>query len=353
VIDGDELAVGGFTLRVIATPGHTPEHVAYALLDGTAPQLVFTGGTLMTGGVARPDLVDPDLTVPLARDSFHSVRHLLGSLPDAVELRPTHGGGSFCSSASAGAASATTVGEQRAVHPAALASNESIFADELLASLGTFPTYFRHLRPVNQRGPKVYGVDPPTLPDLDAQDLDRYTVIDVRPIDRFSAGHIPGSISIELRDQFGTWLGWLVDSETPVVFVIDADQDQRELVRQALTIGHEAMVGIVDFGAWVASGGVPAAIELLSPAAIPDDAALVDVRQRSEWTSEHVRGAVHIELGEMVAPSHTLPAHAVVFHCGHGQRAMTAASLLRRDGNQAVSATAAGPADINEARTAQ
>lgn len=95
--DDDELDVGGLTLRVIATPGHTPEHLAYLLLDGARPKALFSGGTLMAGGVARTDLLAPEQTEPLARAAYRSIRERLLTLPDDLVVYPTHGGGSFCS----------------------------------------------------------------------------------------------------------------------------------------------------------------------------------------------------------------------------------------------------------------
>ncbi len=348
VDDGDELAVGDLTLRVVATPGHTPEHVAYVLSEGSTPRVVFSGGTLMAGGVARPDLISEELTIPLAHDAYRSVRHLLDTLPDEVEVRPTHGGGSFCSSASASKTAVSTVGSERLTHPAVLATDPETFADQLLAGLGSYPTYFGRLRPVNRRGPEVFGVDlPPLRPVTDPGEA---VVVDVRPIQRFASGHIPGSISIELRDQFGTWLGWLIEPETEVVFVIDPDQDERDLVRQALNVGHQAMAGKITIDEWQRQGGVPESIDLLAAADIPPDATILDVRQRSEWDRGHVEGATHLELGDLPWWSPVVGTIAVA-HCGHGQRAVTAASLLRRRGIDSVAATAAGPADIAAARS--
>jgi hydroxyacylglutathione hydrolase len=344
VDDDDDVRVGDLTLSVLATPGHTPEHVAYVLSDGATPMAVFTGGTLMAGGVARPDLISPELTVPLAHDAFRSVRRLLEVLPDLVEVRPTHGGGSFCSSGAASTGSVSTVGSERRTHPAATAPTPEAFVADLLAGLGTYPTYFGRLRPVNQQGPEIYGVDLPPLRLVSPDVLDGRVVVDVRSIDRFAAGHVPGSISNELRGQFGTWLGWLFEPDTPIVFVLDPDQDERELIRQTLNVGHEAIGGRLDLAAWTAAGGTFDAIALISPGDLPVDGTIVDVRQQSEWEAGHVPGAVHLELGGLA--HHSAGVDGSVVHCGHGQRAMTAASLLRRRGLESISVTAAGPAEI-------
>ena len=210
VDDGDEVRVGDLTLSVVATPGHTPEHVTYVLSDGPTPLVAFTGGTLMAGGVARPDLISPELTVPLAHDAFRSVRHLLEVLPSEVEVRPTHGGGSFCSTGAVSAGGVSTVGSERRTHPAITAPTDEAFVADLLSGLGTYPGYFRRLRPVNQAGPEIFGVDLPVLRPVSPDNVDGRVVVDARPIARFAEGHVAGSISNELRGQFGTWLGWIL-----------------------------------------------------------------------------------------------------------------------------------------------
>lgn len=350
--DGDEIPVGDLLLRAVETPGHTPEHISYVIADGAEDEAAFTGGTPMVGGVARPDLISDEMTPQLARQAYHSVRRLFEILPDETALWPTHGGGSFCSSAGAGSAPGSNVGAERRNHPAMVANDEQAFADQLLADLGTFPGYFLRLREVNRAGPHVFGPDLPELPRLSPDDLGEQTLVDVRPIDQFASGHIPGSISIELRDQFGTWLGWLVEAESSVVFVIDPDQDEREVVRQALNIGHENPAGRIDLEEWRAATGDVSKLELISATDIDDDAPILDVRQQVEWDSGHVPGAAHIELGALPSAPQDAPSEAVV-HCGHGQRAMTAASILKRSGHHPAGVTADGYRAITDAIAAQ
>lgn len=349
--DGDEISVGDLTLRAVATPGHTPEHVSFVIADGAETQGVFTGGTPMLGGVARPDLISDEMTQPLARQAYHSVRRLFDMLSDETELWPTHGGGSFCSSAGAGSAHGSSVGSQRHSHPAMVSAGEQAFVEELLSGLGTYPGYFLRLREVNRVGPRVLGPDLPALPRLGPHELDGHLLVDVRPIDRFASGHIPGSISIELRSQFGTWLGWVVDAESSLVLVMDPDQDEEEAVRQALNIGYENLAGRIDLEGWRAARRDISKLELISAADI-DDAPILDVRQQVEWDAGHVPGASHIELGTLPSAPENAPSDAVV-HCGHGQRAMTGASILERAGRRPVGVTAAGYREISDAVAAR
>ena len=354
--DGDAVDLGGLTLEVVATPGHTPEHLAYLLYDGTAPQALFSGGTLIAGGVARTDLVSPDLTEQLARAAYRSIRDRLLVLPDELHVYPTHGAGSFCSVAPTGERT-TTIFRERTTNPLLQAADEDEFVAMLTGGLGTYPSYFQRLRDVNRAGPRVLGraaAPPPLSPGHVARLMeDGAEVIDIRLVDRFAAGHVPGSLSIELRDQFTTWLGWLVDLDRTVVLVADSDEEVGEAARRFRQIGYERLEGHLEGGteAWMAEGRAVARIPLVAPAAIPPDATLVDVRQESEWVAGHVPGAVHLELGTIADHAGDL-AGDLVLHCGHGARAMSAASLLRRAGVATAAVTKAGADDLIRLRAA-
>jgi hydroxyacylglutathione hydrolase len=345
--DSDEVDLGGLTLRALGTPGHTPEHLAYLLLDGATPLALFTGGSLLVGAVARTDLVSPDLTEELARAMYRSIRDRILPLPDDLPVYPTHGAGSFCS-APAGAERTTTIGRERASNPLLAAPNEDAFVALLLGGLGTYPPYFLRLQAVNRRGPRVYG-EIPTLPRLTAAAVrqrmgEGAEVVDVRPLAAYAAGHIPGALSIALRPAFATWLGWLVAPDRPIVAVLDGDQDRSDLVRQALKIGYENLVGELDSGmiAWRAAGFEEWRIAVVDPGHLPD-ALLLDVRQASEYRSGHVPGALSVELGTLAAAS-DLGAGPPAVMCGHGERAMTGASVLERIGRTSV-VVVGGPDD--------
>ena len=157
---GDEVDLGGLTVRALATPGHTPEHLAYLLGDGDRPLGVFTGGSLLVGAVARTDLISPDATEDLARQLWRSLQREILTLPDGTPVYPTHGAGSFCT-APAQARRWTTVGAERQGNPLVAAGDEDAFVTGLLARLGSYPPYFRLLREVNQTGPDVLGIPQP------------------------------------------------------------------------------------------------------------------------------------------------------------------------------------------------
>jgi rhodanese-related sulfurtransferase len=275
---------------------------------------------------------------------FHSLRRLDG-LPDELAVYPTHGAGSFCS-APGGADRTSTLGRERATNALFRIDDEDTFVERLLAGFGTFPTYFTRLPELNRRGPRLC----PQLPRLDPVDIDAVDqhaargalIVDARPMSEFAAGHIPGSISIALRPVFASWLGWIADVDQPVMIVAGRDQDRDEIVRQALDIGHDNLVGEIDGGidAWQTSGRPIEAIALVTPTEIAGT--VIDVRQRSEFATGHVRGAINIELGSLAASD--VPYGPVSVMCGHGERAMTGASILTRRGHHDVRVLDGGPA---------
>ena len=350
--DGDELDLGGLVLEVIATPGHTPEHVAYLLRDGSRPVALFSGGTLMAGGVARTDLLSPELTEPLARQAYRSIHQRLFTLPDELAVYPTHGAGSFCS-ATPGGQRTTTIRAEKAASPLlADRPDEDTFVARLLGGYGSYPPYFLELREVNRAGVEVHGERPPALPRRSPAEVERAmadgaALVDARGIDAFAAGHVPGAISNPWRSQFSTWLGWLVSRETPVLFVTDPGVDEDDLVWAALTIGFERLEGVLEGGmdAWTASGR-PVATTPLVEAGQAGGRRLVDIRQRPEYAAGHVAGAAHVELGELTEDAGSVDEGPVLVHCGHGERAMSAASLLERAGHHDVAVLAGGPDEL-------
>jgi hydroxyacylglutathione hydrolase len=330
---GDEITAGELTLRAVATPGHTPDHLAYLLSDGDDPIVLFSGGSLMVGSVGRTDLLGPEHADELARRLYRSLRADVLTLPDAVAVYPTHGAGSFCSAPST-AARTSTIGRERDTNPLLAVDDEDEFVDLLLGGIGTFPTYFSRLPALNQHGVTHYE----RLPDLEALDSDAVdhvvagggVVVDVRPITRFAAAHIPRSLSIELRSVFSSWLGWTLEPDTDLVFVIDPGQDSQDLVRQCLTIGFERFAGYLNGGieAWTDSGRQTASIDLVD--ADHRRGTTLDIRQDAEYAAGHVPGAAHVELGAL--PEAVVPDGPLTVMCGHHERATTGASILERRG---------------------
>ncbi|MFF5218561.1 rhodanese-like domain-containing protein [Micromonospora sp. NPDC000442] len=346
--DGDEIDLGGLTLQAWSTPGHTDEHLSYLLRDGPTAVGVFTGGSLIVGSVARTDLLGEDRTVELAHAQYASL-HRLAALPDPTEIWPTHGSGSFCS-APPGSARTTTVGAEKTTNPLLRAPDVDTFTTRLLTSLGSYPAYFRWLAEMNRHGPQVV-TGTPELARLSADEVRRLlahgaVLVDVRPVTDVAAGHVPQALAIPLRAQFATWLGWLVPPEQPVVIVRNPDQAEEDILWPALTVGIEHIAGELDGGmsAWIADGGPVTRTALIRAPEISGP--VLDVRQAGEYAAGHLPGAVHLELGDLAAAApDAVPAGPTVVMCGHGERAMTAVTLLERAGRADLAVLVGGPQD--------
>jgi hydroxyacylglutathione hydrolase len=344
VRDGEHIILaGGVELVAWATPGHTPDHHAYLLVEDGAPVALFSGGSLMVGTVGRTDLNGPALAVPLAHNMFAALRRF-DQLPDELAVYPTHGAGSFCSAPGASQRT-STLGHERMTNQLFSITDEDEFVERLVAGFGTFPSYFARLPELNRRGPTRYD-SIPELTKLRPGDVERHLaeggfVVDARPVAAFSDGHLPGSMSNALRPVFASWLGWLIEPHRAIVFVLDPDQDRADLVRQCLDVGHENLVGELDGGidAWTQSGRPTRKIPLVEPAAMTRR--VIDVRQASEYATGHLPGAVNVELGAVSDVG--LAAGPVTVMCGHGERAMTAASILAAGGRDEIAVIDGGP----------
>jgi hydroxyacylglutathione hydrolase len=349
--EGDEVDLGGLRLMALATPGHTDEHLSFLLRDGDRPAGVFTGGSLIVGSAARTDLLGADRAEELARAQFASLRRL-SALPENLAVWPTHGVGSFCS-APPGAQRTSTIGRELATNPLLGIEDEDRFVEQLLGSLGSYPAYFRRLAEVNRRGPAVLDTSATgrlaQLPASEVQGLreDGAIVVDARPLPDYARAHVPGALSIPLRAQFATWLGWLVAHETSIVVVRNPDQDLAELAWQAVNIGVERLVGELAGGidAWAAAGYSTATTGLIGPDELDERRRVLDVRQDAEFASGHLPGAVHVELGSLAQAARDLPVEPTVVMCGHGERAMGAASLLERAGHRDLTVLVGGSDD--------
>ena len=341
------LELGDLRIAVLATPGHTPEHLSYTVSKETesVPGALFSGGALIVGGAARTDLVHHDLTEPLARQLFHSIQDTLLALPDDTTVYPTHGAGSFCS-APVSDARVTTIGQERRHNRLARARNEDEFVRLALEGLPSYPDYFAELRGVNQRGPRILGGVPEMRPltvervaELSARG---HAVVDARPAQAFAAAHIPESLSVALRDAFGTWVGWVVPFGTPLVLVTDEDPEHHEwAMRQLMRIGYDDVAGYLAGGiaAWqesgrpVASWGRLGVEEVRARLERREGLQVLDVRLEHEWQAGHIPGARHAEAGRLRHQDPPLDrGRPLAVHCGHEERAATGLSVLARQG---------------------
>jgi hydroxyacylglutathione hydrolase len=362
--EGDAIDLGALRLTAMATPGHTPEHLAWAVTElgvvadpatPDAPLAVFSGGSLLVGSAGRTDLLGPVLTGALTTDQQRSLQRL-AELPDATQILPTHGAGSFCSAGPSSPNRVTTIGAERFANPtfALAGAAPDAFRTQALANLGRYPAYYAHMAGINRRGPRILGrlIVPPALdPEgFEAAAARGTTIVDARDRGAFAAGHVPGSINIELDSTFAGYVGWLVPFGAPVLLVLpdDAPDAPRAAATELLRIGYDWITGWLDGGveAWAASGRPLASYQTTTmraahdarAAADADPGVLLDVRQPIEWQTDGVvPGAERIFVADLPARIAQLSAELtagapVTVFCKSGSRAAIAASLLDRAG---------------------
>jgi glyoxylase-like metal-dependent hydrolase (beta-lactamase superfamily II)/rhodanese-related sulfurtransferase len=338
---GEEINLGSMSVRPVHTPGHTPEHMSYVFdIDGR-DVAVFSGGSLLVGSAGRSDLLGEERAESLARLQYGSVNRL-ASLSDEVGLYPTHGAGSFCTTTGAGDLT-STIGHEKKTNSVLAYEDEDAFVKGQLASLVPYPSYYRHMAAINLRGSAEPDLSVPRLDSIP----DGVTVIDARKKDRFAAGHVPGALGIELRNSFGTWVGWLTEHNSPLVLVLDDDQDADEAVRQLIRIGFDDIVGIVrNPDADLIRFRTVDRVEFAEAAR--SDAQLLDVRAPNEWESGIVEGSVLSYLPDLAeqTPSGLSAARPVWIACGSGYRAVTAAGLLQDRGFEPMVLIYDGTSDV-------
>ena len=354
VADGDEIPVSaGFTLRVVATPGHTPHHVSYVAVDHGRPVVACTGGSLLFGSVGRTDLLGADLATPLARAQYRSA-HRLAALPGDVQVLPTHGFGSFCSvgatvlPSSGGPASngpASTLAEQLAGNLVFRSGSEEAFATDLVAAFGEYPRYYHRMAERNRVGQAAPDLTPPPL--LRAAQVQWLAtgdtwVVDLRARGAFAARHLARTINVEADVPFTTYLGWLLPDDTPLVLLAENPKTVAAAQVDLARIGIDSLAGrylgplpppVAPIG--LGSYPVRTFADLDRALATPGHVAL-DVRRDEEWAQGHLDGAIHLPLHHLASHLDDLPPGRIWVHCAAGYRAGIAASLLARAGRQPV-----------------
>jgi hydroxyacylglutathione hydrolase len=345
ITDGDLITVGqSMRVRVIATPGHTFTHLAYALQDADTGEwvAVFTGGSLLYGSTGRPDLLGSQHTRTLAAAQHASAQRLAQALPDQSAVYPTHGFGSFCAATTSAGRSVSTIGEEKGSNPALTLAADSYLA-ALIAGLDDYPAYYAHMGAVNRRGPDA--VDPAPPAPVPADDLDRRIaagdwVVDLRHRRAFAAAHVPGSFSFEFGDSFATYLGWLIPWGAPLTLIGETDAQIAAAQRELSRIGVDRLAGAVITGSPDWPSSAPLATYSVSDfaglAAERDrqDIVILDVRRASERAGGYIEGSLNVPLHELPSRLRALPRRPVWVHCQGGYRASIAASLLHAVGHE-------------------
>ena len=345
--DSAEFPIGErAVLRAVHTPGHTPHHLSYVVVEDSEPRAVFTGGSLLYGTVGRTDLISEDATEELTRAQYRSVHRLAEELSGEVSVHPTHGFGSFCSSASSSGSDSSTIAEEQRTNIALTTAEESAFVEQLLSGLTAYPRYYAHMAPRNRQGPDPVDLSP--AEPVDPVELRRRIhagewVVDLRDRKAFARSHLAGTVNVEIGDSFVTYLGWTIRWGTPVTLVGDTAEEVAEAQRQLVRIGIDRPAGAATGGieSWAAGGDLrsyrSATFAELAAEHSGIDLTVLDVRRGDEWEAGHVEGALHIPLDELEDRIDEVPTDQTVWvHSASGFRASIAASLVDRAGRHVV-----------------
>ncbi|REK26267.1 MAG: MBL fold metallo-hydrolase [Actinobacteria bacterium] len=353
----EDLTESSLTLRPMHTPGHTPEHMSYVVVIDGNVVAVFSGGSLLVGSAGRSDLLGDDRAETLARLQYGSVRRL-ASLPNETRLLPTHGAGSFCTSSAAGTHT-STIGAEKRDNPVLQVDDEEDFVSTQLTGLVPFPSYYARMGPANLAGTAPIDLEtplPPISEDAYTELRSGVTVVDARANEEFARGHLPGSLGVALRNDFGVWVGWVTPHNTPLLLVLDEDQSLEEARRQLGRIGYDRIVGYVsDLGSWTDTEliGYPTHDVTSFEQGLAAGSQVLDSRAPNEWAEGTIPGSVRAYSPDLTTgiPDDLDRTDPVLVACATGYRATIAASLLEKAGYQPEVLVGAGVSDVLARRT--
>jgi hydroxyacylglutathione hydrolase len=344
VQDGFELRVGKLLLKVLDTPGHTPESVCLVITNEETspdPWAVLTGDTLFLGDVGRPDLSNMHTPVELAGMLYDSLHGKLLKLSDDVLVYPAHGAGSLCGR-NMRAERSSTIGTERLTNYALQIDSRDEFIRQLTANLPARPEYFLQDAEINREGAPTLS-NLPALPPISAAELkslldDGVLALDVRPGDQFAAEHVPGSINIALSGQFASWAGTVLGLSARPALIADSQEQLSEARLRLARVGIENPRGYLNGGleAWKQAGLPLANLPQIDVQTLRDrlqSSQVLDVRREPEWQAGHMEGAVWWPLDNFkVSPPEIDRDRPIAVHCKSGYRSMIACSLLQRAG---------------------
>ncbi len=354
--DKGELQFGGVTLRAFDAPGHTFEHNAYIALDHLGEQRgVFTGGSLLMAAAGRSDLLGPESTEVLTRLQWESAQRLRREVAAATEIFPTHGAGSFCSSAGADVGRYGPLSVEFGRNPLFVPPEFDAFRASQLGSLPPIPGYYSFMAPINRAGPQVYG-EPPSPASISPEEVaslakDGVLVIDTRPRAQFAVGHIPGSVGIEGGGSLLAYVGWLVPFNAPVALITNNQEEAQAVTIDLFRIGYEDVRGYLTWAEWTAESrpvqplqtvDTAGAREILAAGSIP----VLDVRFEYEQRERPLEGAGARPIDSLPSWVDRVDGPALVV-CAGGQRAAMAASFLQRAGKDVLALIDGGAEDLS------
>jgi len=347
--DGFELELGNIKVRAIHTPGHRPEHTAFALIDtsrGEEPWALLTGDSLFVNDVARPDLaIDKEEG---AHGIFSSLHERILRLPPETEVWPGHLGGSLCGGPAMDMKPSSTLAYERAHNPMLQVEDEAQFVEQAVGSLGPQPPNFEAIVALNKGELVTEGVElvPLTPRQVEQKRTNGTLVVDVRTDLQFDEAHISGAVAIPaVQAGFGTRLAWLADREQEIVLVGRDNEDARRAATLGLAVGIRKLGGFLHGGMteWRREKRPVERIERIELEDLPErtesepEMQILDVREQSERDAGYIPGSLFEpwhDIDEL--PEGFDPQRPVAVMCASGQRAAVASSLVQRYGAERV-----------------
>jgi glyoxylase-like metal-dependent hydrolase (beta-lactamase superfamily II)/rhodanese-related sulfurtransferase len=338
VKDGDVLAVGEVNLKILETPGHTPEGISIVIDTSGEPKKVLTGDTLFIGDVGRPDLVGSKgfTATEMAGFLYDSLHEKILQLPDDTEVYPAHGAGSLCGK-NMSKETWSTIGEQRKLNYALQPMAKDEFIKMMTENLTEAPAYFPKSVAKNLAGAK--SLEELSKPKkMSAQEVKDFSgvILDVRSADQYGAAHIPNSLNIGLSGQFASWAGTLIETDAPLVIVADAEEKVAEAVMRLARVGVESVAGFLLVEDWTFA---TAQIEQVSVVEMnqrlnkDDNLQFIDVRRTVEYENGHAPQTVNLTLSNLEKLTDNLDASRPIYViCQGGYRSSAGTSILERKG---------------------
>ena len=351
VQDGDELTIGRATLRIIETPGHTPESICVLVTDAEGPEQppkLLTGDTLFIGDVGRPDLAGGKgyTSQMMAAMMYDSLQEKILKLDDAVEVYPAHGAGSMCGK-NLSTETSSTIGQQRKFNYALQPMTKDQFVAMMTTDLQEAPAYFSRDAEINRSGAEALDhlAKPRAMSPAEVREASQHgcVVLDVRSAAEFGAAHVPGSLNIGLGGQFASWAGSLIPLTAQIILVANSAQQVDEAQMRLARVGLERVNGYLSGGvdAWRAAGFEFAQVPQISVAELNDllkskpDLQLIDVRRPGEYNSGHAPRAIAAPLAKFRETFPTLnlnPDVPSAIICAGGYRSSAATSIAQQFG---------------------
>ena len=344
--NGDTINVGNLTLKVIHTPGHTPESISFLLTDHPAtdePVMIFTGDFVFVGDIGRPDLLEKAAGISGsqekgAEEMYHSVKEFQ-KLPDFIQIWPGHGAGSACDKA-LGAVPSSTVGYEKIRNWAfQYPKDEEGFTEYLLEGQPEPPRYFAMMKKLNKIERPLLTQVPKHKKLSKEEFLKAYNsgvkIIDTRNKTDFAKGFLPKSINIQNNNSFSTWMGWLVNYSEPFILVAQEDK-MEDLTRKLMRIGMDNMLGYIEevenLGFELHTVDV-IDLEEFKTYLKRENTQIIDVRNKTEYETNHIENAKNVFVGTLEDHLDKIAQDKqLVIHCQSGDRSSIAYSLLQKNG---------------------